>query len=207
MGRKGSLFVIVGGWGVVAPAVVAEGIVGGGLLGEAFAASFAVAGYEVAEEHFDDEGAVVGGAGFAGDAVGGGDAELSLRQLLEQGFVVLHGGVFCRQVDELVAEEWFQKGAGGGYAAILIERADQGLEGAGQQEVAVASAGDFLAAPQAEVAAKGERAGECGKGGGADEGGAQICQVAFGGGGEAGVEQVGGDEAEHGVTQKFQPLV
>ena len=92
-------------------------------------------------------------------------------------------------------------------AAVEVDRAEQRLEGVGQDRGLVAAAGALLAAAEPDVAAEVELAAHLGQRAHVDHRGAQLGQLALGQVGVVAVERVGDDQAEHGVAEELQPLV
>ena len=93
------------------------------------------------------------------------------------------------------------------FARIQIDGTEEGFEAVGKSGSAGAAAGSFLAFAHHEVLAKidlGSVAGKCGTG---DEAGAQLGEVPLIEIGEPVEELVGEDQLDHGVAEKFEPLV
>ena len=99
-------------------------------------------------------------------------------------------------------------GASGGLDAVRdVDRADQRLEGVGQDRRLVPTAGGLLAPTEPDEDADVDRAGDVGQRAHVHDGGAQLRQLPLGQVGVCAVERVGDDQSEHGVAEELQPLV
>ena len=94
-----------------------------------------------------------------------------------------------------------------GRPAVDVHRADDGLEGVGQDRGLVPAAGHLLAAAEPHVGAEVELAGHPGQGPHLDYRGPQLGQLPFGQVRVVAEQGVGHDQAEDGVAEELQPLV
>ncbi len=112
------------------------------------------------------------------------------------------GGLGDHRVEDAVDD------LGGAFdAELYVDRTEQRLDGVGQDRCLVATAGGFFAATEAYVVADAERTGDDSQGLGADDGSAQLGQLAFGQIGVLGEKGVGDDEPEHRVAEELEALV
>ena len=127
-------------------------------------------------------------------------------ELLQAGLPVQAGAEGGRLGHQRV-EEAVHELAGGLDARRQVDRADDGLDGVGEDRGLVAAAGGLLAAAEADVVAEAEGAADVGQRAHVDDGGAQLGQLALAGVGVRVVERVGDDQAEHRVAEELQALV
>src|SRR5512139_2348459 len=141
-----------------------------------------------------------------GDGVLGSPERVAGGDLLQAGFPVqagAQGGRLGQQgVDEVVHQL-----AGGVDAGGLVDRADDGLDGVGEDGVLVATAGRLLAAAEVDVVAQPQGAADVGQRPHVHHGGAQLRELPLAGVGVCVVERRGDDEPEHGVAEELQALV
>src|SRR4051794_1101532 len=135
------------------------------------------------------------------------DAEVQLcGELLQAGLPVQaraeRGGRCQQRVDEAADE------GGRDLDAVLdVDRADQRLDGVGEDRGLVPAAAALLALAEQEVVTDAERAGDVRKRAAVDDGGTQFRELALGLVRVPVVERVGDDEAQHGVPEELQALV
>jgi hypothetical protein len=96
--------------------------------------------------------------------------------------------------------------AGGGEVAVEVEGADEGFEGVFQAAARVRPPVDSSLCAE-EQAASSRVAGEAGEEAAFGQRGAAAAEHAFAVGGIEAIERLGEDELEHGVAEKFEPLV
>ncbi len=92
-------------------------------------------------------------------------------------------------------------------AELHVDGAEHRLDGVGQDRGLVATAGRLLASAEAHVVAEPERARDLGERLGADDGGAQLGELALGQVGVTREQRVGDDEAQHRVAEELEALV
>ena len=90
---------------------------------------------------------------------------------------------------------------------LQVDRADDRLDGVGEDRGLVATAGGLLAAAELDVLAELDLAGHVGQGAGVDDRGAQLGQPPLGEVGVGDVERLGHHDPEHRVAQELQALV
>ena len=138
-------------------------------------------------------------------AVGLG-AGLDWKTSLQELCATLQLGVPEYVVHERVEQEVHDVG-GDGDAAAEVDRADDRLDGVGQDRGLVATAGGVLATTQLDVGAEADLTADAGQCAGVDDGRAELGQVTLGQVGMGAVESLGDDHPEHRVTEELQPLV
>lgn len=183
-----------------------EGGGGGGGFGAADARAFAFGPDGAAVGDGDAVDAAVGRAFGGKEGVLGMVLPAGLDEFLEFALGVDFGGIghgFTEEVGEVGPEN----GADGFGSGVEPEGADEGFEGVGEVGRGVAAAGAFFAAPEAEVGAEAEGSGDAGEGGFVGQAGADFGEASFVPGGLRQEEVFGGDEAEGGVAEEFEPLV
>ena len=146
------------------------------------------------------------GAGGAGQLVAEKLVALALHQLLQLGLVV-PAALLHLLLPLLVQQDAVDQVAGGIHAAIQIDGGEHGLRGVGQNGGAMAASALFLSPAQLQAAAQIQRLRHLVEALLADEGGTAAGQVALRQIGVLCVQVFSGDEAQHGVAQKPQPLV
>ena len=97
--------------------------------------------------------------------------------------------------------------AGGGQVAVEVEGANHRLEGVLEGGGAAAAAALFLAGAEEQAVIEADLAGEAAKALALGESGAALAQGALPIRGKALEKRIGQDHLQHGVPQKFQPLV
>src|SRR6478609_9501658 len=141
-----------------------------------------------------------------GDAVLGCAQGVAGGDLLQAGLPVQagpQGGRLGQQrVDEVVHEL-----AGGLDARRLVDRADDRLDGVGEDRVLVPPTGRLLAAAEEDVVAQAERATDVGERPHVDHGGPQLGELALAGVRVRVVQGGRDDQPEHRVAEELQPLV
>ena len=129
-----------------------------------------------------------------------------LQVLLQARLGVLEHGC-SRQVLEMPLPEALHQAAGGLQATVQIHRPDDGLEGIGKNGIAAETTALQFPGPQVEVFSKPELARNPGQGLAPHQGRAQPAQLALAVFGEAAVEYLGDQHAEHGIAEKLQSFV
>src|SRR5215218_6034442 len=140
------------------------------------------------------------------DRIGRHPAQAGGGQLLERGLVV-EGGAAAGGLHHPVLEQPAHQGGGPREALVEVDGAEQGLEGVGQDGGLVPAARQLLAPAQAHGVADPELAGHLGEHVHVDRGRPQLGQLPLGQVGEGAVDDVGDDQAEHGVAEELEALV
>jgi hypothetical protein len=99
------------------------------------------------------------------------------------------------------------EGVRGRQAALEVHRADQGLQGVGQDRRLVAPAGALFTPAEPHVGAEPEGPGHPGQGPHLHHGGPQLGQLALGKVGIPAEQGVRDDQAEDRVAEELEPLV
>src|SRR5215208_4558176 len=182
-----------------------EGLAGRVLLGLLLGAALAAAVGGAGHRHRGREPLGVVGALLL-DGVGGHPAQAGGGQLLERGLVV-EGRPPPRRLHHPVLEQPAHQGGRPGEALVEVDGPEHGLEGVGQDRGLVPAAGQLLAPAQPHGVADAQLAGHLGEHVHVDRGRPQLGQLALGQVGEGAVDDVGDDQAEHGVAEELEPLV
>src|SRR5512133_3601793 len=140
------------------------------------------------------------------DGVGGHSAQAGGGQLLQRGLVV-EGGPPAGRLHHPVLEQPADQGGRPRQALVDVDGPEHGLEGVGQDGGLVAPARQLLAPAQAYGVAHAQLAGHLGQHVHVHRGRPQLGQLALGQVGEGAVDDVGDDQAEHGVAQELEPFV
>jgi hypothetical protein len=197
-----------------------EGETGGFLLGLFFCVAFGFregsgTAEAVAYADFNAEAFLVVGAALGGQDVVGLAGTAGLEMFLKGGFVIANGsreGVAGLQgeveigkggLDDMPLDE----GAGGGEAAVKIERGDDGFEGVSEQGWLLAAATLLFSATEEKEVSQADAGGHIAEVVAADERGAEAGEFSFSGGREATEERFGDGETEDGVADELQLLV
>src|SRR3954451_3778728 len=204
----------------VGAASVADGLAAGGrgagaqrpprrrrrlLLGFLLAAAGAAAVGPAGDVHHGGEHLLVVGPGLA-DGVVGHAQRRGRRQLLQAGLPVEAGAQGGGLLDQGVEEPVHEPG-GLVEPEVEVDRAQERLEGVGEDRVLVVAAGRLLAAAQPHEGPEPELAADLRQSAHVDHGGPQLGQLTLRQLGVVAEKRVGDDQAEHGVAEELQPLV
>ena len=107
----------------------------------------------------------------------------------------------------MASKWWCTKRAATSMSVDEEHRADERLEGVGEDRGLVAAAGRLLALAEHDVLPEVERPGDVGERAHVDDGRAQLGQLPLGEVGVLAVERLGDDETQHGVTEELEALV
>jgi hypothetical protein len=140
------------------------------------------------------------------DQILGNAQALGRGQLLQTRLPVQAGPEVRGLLDQRV-EEPVDQLARGLQAPVEIDRADDGLQGVGQDRGLVPAARALLAAAEPDERAEVQPARDLGQGAGVDHGGAQLRELALREVGMQAVEGVGDHQTEHGVAEELEALV
>src|SRR5512132_1123422 len=140
------------------------------------------------------------------DRVGGHPAQAGGGQLLERGLVV-EGGPQAGRLHHPVLEQPAHQRGRPRQALVEVDGPEDGLEGVGQDRGLVPTAGELLAPAQAHGVADAQLAGHLREHVHVHRGRPQLGQLALGQVGEGAVDDVGDDQAEHGVAEELEPFV
>src|SRR5579875_122964 len=183
-----------------------EALVRGGALGRLLRAALAVADDAPAHGDARAEALRVVRA-LVLDAVARGLEAEARRELLEAVLRVAERRGVAGGRREALAEQVEHEGACRRETAGEVGRADERLEGVGEDRCLRAPAGGLLAPPEQDGVADPELGGGLGERPGAHDRGAHAREVALGQVRVGAVELLGRDEAEHGVAEELETLV
>src|SRR6202043_3805147 len=178
-----------------------EGFARRHLLGRAFGAPLSRAAVAVPKADLGRVLAPMTRARGAADLVLWRGQKALLRDLLQAALVVVIGPGL--HVDQAVTKE----AVGRPVPLVEKDRANDGLEGIGEDRLQRTSPGLVRALAQQQVVAEAEARGEARQAFRIDDRGAQAGQLAFVGGRIRVVEMLGRDQLEHGITQVLEALV
>jgi hypothetical protein len=152
------------------------------------------------------EQTIVVGAGGGNDVVTGGFGGVGLKEFLQLAFGIFedrNDGKLSESAEELAQNEF----ACGLEPLVQEDSAQKRLEGVSQGRGALATAGDFLAAAEDEVAAEAELTGALGQAATVDEFGAGFGERTFAEAGELFVKFASQGKLEDSIAEKLEALI